>query len=432
MFTRNGRNGRRSLLAAAALTGAAALALTGCASGGGEASAYDPDEEVTLNFTWWGNDDRAQRYEQLIDAFEEEHPNITIDGTFTDFPSYWEKRKTEAAGGGLPDVWQFSDSYLREYAEPGLLLDLETVSEYVDFDAFDDGLRSTGQLEGTQYSLPTGYSAWAVFLNDKILADAGVEPYEGGTSYEEYTEWMAEVTEATGGAVYGGTDMTQRIQTFENVLRAQGENLYTEDGELGFTEDQLRDFWESGADARDGVTIPQQQLEEIAPISGFGSNRTASEASWSNFLGGYLADSGAASITMVAPPTDEPDGQDLYRQAGLQVAISADTEHPEAAAMWLDFVVNSEEAGEVFGTTLGFPASETKLAGTTLEGVDAQVAEYLESVEDRIGEAPPVPVVGYGSLEQTFWDLGKSIGLGAITVDEAVEQFFAEAQVILG
>lgn len=429
MFT---TRARQRMLAAVALTGAAALALTGCAGDPEPASAYDPDEEVTLVFTWWGNDDRAQRYQDLIDAFEQEHPNITIEGNFTDFPSYWEKRKTEAAGGGLPDVWQFSDSYLREYAEPGLLLDLETVSEYIDFDAFDDGLKQTGQLEGTQYSLPTGYSAWAIFLNDGLIEQAGVEPYEGGTSYEEYDEWMASVTEATGGAVYGGTDMTQRIQTFENVLRAQGKNLYTEDGELGFTEDELREFWESGAAARNGVAIPQQKLEELTPKSGFGASLTASEGSWSNFLGGYLADSGAASITLVAPPTDESDAKDLYRQAGLQMAISKTTEHPEAAAMWLDFVVNSEQAGEIFGTTLGFPASETKLAGTTLEGIDAQVADYLESVADRIGEAPPVPVVGYGSLEQTFWDLGKSIGLGALSVDDAVQQFMTEAGVILG
>ena len=102
MFT---TRARRPLLTAAAFTGAAMLALTGCASGGGNAeAAYDPDEEVTLTFTWWGNDDRAQRYQQLIDAFEEEHPNITIEGNFSDFPSYWEKRQTEAAGGGLPDV----------------------------------------------------------------------------------------------------------------------------------------------------------------------------------------------------------------------------------------------------------------------------------------------------------------------------------------
>jgi multiple sugar transport system substrate-binding protein len=424
---------RRRLLSAAAITGAAMLAMTGCAGGGdGDAAAYDPDAEVTLTFTWWGNDDRAQRYQQLIDAFEEEHPNITIEGNFTDFPSYWEKRQTEAAGGGLPDVWQFSDSYLREYAEPGLLLDLETVAEYIDFDAFEESLQQTGQLEGVQYSLPTGYSAWAVFLNDALIEQAGVEPYEGGTSTEEYATWMKSVTDATGGAVYGGTDMTQRIQTFENVLRAQGGNLYTEDGELGFTEDELRDFWNSGAAARDGITVPQQRLEEIFPKSGFGANLTASEASWSNFLGGYLADSGAASVTLVAPPTDEPGAKDLYRQAGLQMAISAKTEHPEASALWLDFVVNSEVAGEIFGTTLGFPASETKLAGTTLEGVDAQVAEYLDSVSDRIGDAPPVPVVGYGSLEQTFWDLGKSIGLGALSVDDAVSQFFTEAGVILG
>ena len=174
---------RRGLFAAAAMAGVAALALTGCASGGAAEAepAYDPDEEVTLTFTWWGNDDRAQRYQQLIDAFEEEHPNITIEGNFTDFPSYWEKRQTEAAGGGLPDVWQFSDSYLREYAEPGLLLDLDTVADYIDFDAFEDSLRQTGQLEGVQYSLPTGYSSWAVFLNDGLLEQAGVEPYEGGT-----------------------------------------------------------------------------------------------------------------------------------------------------------------------------------------------------------------------------------------------------------
>ena len=216
------------------------------------------------------------------------------------------------------------------------------------------------------------------------------------------------------------------------MLRADGGNLYTEDGELGFTEDELREFWESGAEIRDGVTVPQQKLEELSPKSGFGAAITASEMSWSNFLGGYLADSGSSSISIVAPPTAKEGSKDLYRQAGLQVAIAKNTEHPEAAALFLDFVVNSPEAGEIFGTTLGFPASSSKLEGATLEGPDKQVADYIESAADRIGDAPPVPVVGYGSLEQTFWDLGKSIGLGALSVDDAVTQFFAEADAILG
>ena len=423
----------RTLLAAAALTAGAALVLSGCSGGDADdAAAFDPDEKVTLDFAFWGNDDRATRYNDLIAAFNEEYPNITINSSFTDFPSFWEKRQTEAAGGGLPDVFQFSDSYLRQYAESGNLLDLADVSDYIDTTTFEESLLGTGALDGVQYSLPTGYSLWANFVNDDLVAEAGLEAPEGGTSFADFDEWMASVTDATGGAVYGGTDYTQRIQVFELQLRANGGNLYTDDGELGFTEDDLREFWESGAEIRDGVTVPQQKLEELSPKSGFGAAITASEMSWSNFLGGYLADSGASSISLVAPPTAKEGSKDLYRQAGLQVAIAANTEHPEAAALFLDFVVNSPEAGEIFGTTLGFPASSSKLEGTTLEGADKQVADYIESAADRIGDAPPVPVVGYGSLEQAFWDAGKSIGLGVLSVDDAVTQFFAEADAILG
>ncbi|MGO1838275.1 MAG: ABC transporter substrate-binding protein [Candidatus Microbacterium stercoravium] len=421
---------RKSTYISVGILAVASVALAGCAGGGG-GDDYEPGDEVELTFTWWGNDDRAQRYNELIDAFNEEYPNITIKGSFTDFPAYWEKRQTEAAGGGLPDVWQFSDTYLRQYAENGLLADLSEYSEYVSTDAIDDGLVGTGELDGVQYSLPIGYSTWAVFLNDDILDEYGVEPYEGGTSYEDYSEWMAEVTEATDGEIYGGTDLTQRIQNFENVLRAEGGNLYTDDGELGFTKEQLAEFWESGAADRDGVVVPQQSLEEINPVSGFGGNLTASEASWSNFIASYLGDSGASSISIAAPPLDVEGGQDLYRQAGLQMAVSSSSDHPEAAAIFLDFVVNSPEAGEIFGTSVGFPASDTKLEGATLEGPDQLVADYIDSVQDRIGDAPPVPVAGYGSLEQKFWDIGKELGLGTMTVDAAVDQFFSEAEVIL-
>lgn len=329
-------------------------------------------------------------------------------------------------------MWQFSDSYLRQYAENGLLADLGEYGDLISTDAIDDGLVGTGQLGGVQYSLPLGYSAWALFLNDDLLEENGIEPYEGGTSYADYSAWMAEVTEATGGELYGGTDLTQRIQNFENVLRAEGGNLYTDDGELGFTKEQLAAFWESGAGDRDGVAVPQQSLEEISPVSGFGANLTVSEASWSNFIASYLGDSGASSLSIVAPPLDVEGGQDLYRQAGLQMAVSSSSEHPEAAAIFLDYVINSPEAGEIFGTSLGFPASDTKLEGATLEGPDQQVADYIESVQDRIGDAPPVPVAGYGSLEQKFWDIGKELGLGTVTVDDAVDQFFGEAEVILG
>ena len=86
------------------------------------APTFDPDEEVTLDLAFWGNDVRAELYNEAIAAFNEEYPNITVNATFLGFPEFWEKRQTEAAGGNLPDVMQFDYSYLRQYSENNLLL----------------------------------------------------------------------------------------------------------------------------------------------------------------------------------------------------------------------------------------------------------------------------------------------------------------------
>ena len=78
----------------------------------------------------------------------------------------------------------------------------------IDFSTFEDALLGTGRMDDVQYSLPTGYSMWANFVNDDLLAQYGIEAPEGGSDPAEFNEWMASVTEASGGEVYGGTDYT--------------------------------------------------------------------------------------------------------------------------------------------------------------------------------------------------------------------------------
>ena len=85
---------------------------------------------------------------------------------------------------------------------------------------------------------------------------------------------MKEVSDAGGGAIWGGTDFTGRIQNFEIQQRAKGEDLFTEDGEPNFTEEDLAAFWEQGEDVCAAVTIPQQRLEEVYPVSGFDAGLT--------------------------------------------------------------------------------------------------------------------------------------------------------------
>ena len=182
---------RRMAAAAAAITASAALVLTGCAGGGSSeeaAATYDPDEKVTLNLAFWGNDVRAALYDEAIAAFNEEYPNITVNSSFLGFPEFWEKRQTEAAGGGLPDVMQFDYSYLRQYSENGLLLDLEPyLGNIIDTEPLSENILAIGVVGGETTGIPTSTNAWGLFTNPKLLDQVGVEEFEGG-SWEDYTD----------------------------------------------------------------------------------------------------------------------------------------------------------------------------------------------------------------------------------------------------
>lgn len=426
---------RRMALAAAALTAGAALVLTGCSGGGGAepAATYDPDEEVTLNLAFWGNDVRAALYDEAIAAFNEEYPNITVNSSFLGFPEFWEKRQTEAAGGGLPDVMQFDYSYLRQYSENGLLLDLTPyLGNIIDTEPLAQNILDIGVVGGETTGIPTSTNAWGLFTNPKLLEGVGVDEFEGG-SWEDYSDWMQEVTDAGAGALWGGTDYTGRIQNFEIQQRAAGDDLFTEEGEPNFTEEDLAAFWEQGEAVRATATIPQQRLEEIYPVSGFDAALTTSELTWDNFGAGYLGNLGEeyTELGLVAPPITEEGAKDLYLKPSMLHSIASTTEHPEAAATLVNFLVNSPEAGAIFGTNRGLPASETMLEGASLDPLGEQIRDYEASIADRLGDAPPVPIVGYGTLEEKFRQLGQELGFGTLTVDDAVEQFFNEMDVVL-
>lgn len=426
---------KRALAAVAIATGAA-LALAGCAGGDTPAAdaTFDPDEKVTLDLAFWGNDVRAELYNEAIAAFNEEYPNITVNPTFLTFPEFWEKRQTEAAGGGLPDVMQFDYSYLRQYSENGLLLDLEPyLGGIIETDPLPQNILDIGVVNDKTYGIATSTNAWGLFTNPVLLEQAGVEEFAGG-SWEDYDAWMQSVTEGSGGAFWGGGDWTGRIQNFELQLRAEGGNLFTEDGEPGFDEEQLKDFWEQGAEIREnGTVIPQARVEELAPKGGFDSALTASELTWDNFGGGYLGGlgEGYTELGLVEPPVTEEGAKDLYLKPSMLHTISESTEHPEAAATLVNFLVNSPQSGEIFGTNRGLPASETALEAADLDPLSQQVKDYEEGIADRLGEAPPVPVVGYGTIEEEFRQIGLELVYGTITVDDAVDRFFSEMDIVL-
>jgi len=429
---------RKLMAGMAGVALAALVGLTGCASAApaGGTPTLDPDEDVSISFTFWGNDVRAKLYDEAIAAFEKKYPNIDVKILFPAPADYWEKRQIEASGGGLPDVVTMDLAYLRQYSSSGSLLDLKPyLGSIIQTDAIDSQVLSAGVVDGTTTAIPLSTNSWGMFLNTTLLDELGVDAFGGGT-WDDYYEWMGEVSdaaEAAGVDVWGGVDPTTRIENFELQLRAEGDDLFDEDGAPGFDEKRLAEFWNSIADQREaGQVVPQQRIVEVQPLTAFDSALSASDTTWDNTGAGFLGNLGEGyDIELVAPPLSVDGGKDLYLKASQMYSIAANSEQPAAAATLIDFLVNSPESGEIFGTNRGLPASATARDAADLDELSQTIADYEASISDRLGDAPPVPIAGYGSLHEKFRELAEEIDFGTLTVDQAVDQFFAEMDVVL-
>jgi multiple sugar transport system substrate-binding protein len=110
---------------------------------------------------------------------------------------------------------------------------------------------------------------------------------------------------------------------------------------------------------------------------------------------------------------------------------SSKTKQEDAAARFIDFMVNSPEVGEIFKTSRGVPASKQQRDGTTFEGTDAVVVDYEKSIQQYLKDAPEPPIVGFGTLESSFKRISSDLNYGKLTVDGAVDAWFKEAEDVI-
>ncbi|MBO0609307.1 ABC transporter substrate-binding protein [Myceligenerans salitolerans] len=435
-----GRPARRTA-AGVAVVSAAALALTACSGGTGESAGFadelDPEEEITLSLAWWGDDDRANKYEEAVALFEEQNPNIQVDTNWIAFDDYWPARNTEAASGSLPDVLQMDLSYLRQYGATGQLADLsEAFDTNLDVSGFDEQLLAAGAIDGAQYGIPTSTNTLALFYNADVLDQVGVEPPAEGYTWDDYAAFVEEVHEAGSGedpAIFGSGDYTTTFWFFCQWLIQQGTEPFTDEGELGFTEEQMAEFLELGADAREtGVFFPIEKTKQLEPLGAFTVSEAASEMSWDNFLAGYVAET-EQDIRMLPMPSGD-NGPQMFWKPSMLLSASANTEHPAAAAALIDFLVNAPEVGTIFGTSKGNPAVAAQRDAMEVEpgSVDEQVVAFEEDVAELVTEPAPIPVEGFGAIEAEYKRLGEELQYGNVTVDEFVTQWFAFAESNVG
>lgn len=157
-----------------------------CSSGTGEAPAPQQGAQMTnqsneqITIRWWDfqpNEAMIKALNDLIAAYEKEHPNVKIERTFVPFADIKNKLLLGSAAGQLPDIVMIDGPDHQAFASAGVLADItEQVKAWGEADQYFEAPWNATMYEGKNYGVPVSNNNLGLYYNADLLKEAGIDP----------------------------------------------------------------------------------------------------------------------------------------------------------------------------------------------------------------------------------------------------------------
>ena len=421
---------RRSILKVGA--GLAGFAALGAAPAGARS-------DLRLRMFWWGSKERAERTDKVNQLYQQKYPGVTITGETLGWTDYWPRLATQTAGRNAPDVIQMDYRYIFEYARRGALLPLDPyVPQALNLGDFSQAAIDSGKVDGKIYGVSLGLNSTALIYDKAILETLGLPQPTADMTWSQYADLAVEITKAAKRAGYSGSADGARIEpALEVFLRQRGKALFDDDGQLGFNESDIGDWYGYWADLRKrgGCASPEVAALEMGEIdtSLLTLGKVAMVFAHSNQLVAFQAlTKGKLGMTMY-PSGGSAAKPGPYLKPSMLLSVYARSKNPDAAVRLVDFFVSNVEAGIILGVERGVPASLSvrKAVQPTLDELSKVMADYISFITDKVGPLPPPPPSGAGEIVLLLRRINEQIGFGRVSTVGGAKQFMSEANAIL-
>lgn len=438
---------------ACAAAGMMTLSLAACGAPASESAATSTASSETASaaatgqtemvMAWWGNQARNERTQACIEAYMEENPDVSIEGQFVDWTGYWDKLATMSAGGSLPDVFQQHTSYLIPYNDADLMLDLTPYIESgaLDVSKISDNVLALGTIDGKVKAICSGVAANGLVYNATLLEENGIEIHDNMT-IDEFIEVSRQVYEKTGVKTCLSATPSDAAGIMEYILRAEGFNVWQDDGLGAESYEQLLPYFElletgvqEGWLIDPGVLVERTGNEQQPIVYG----ETPAERSWcipaaSNVYLSYVAAAPEGQeLKLTTPPSNDTKKSNSVI-ASQFFSVSSQSKNPDEAVAFLNWLINSEESNTIQLAERGVPAN-TEIVGTITPLVDEPTAASLQFVNDLVSnncsDAPPSTGSKVVEAKEAFAQAYEKICYGEIGAEEAAKTFFEDANKIL-
>ncbi|WP_332634520.1 ABC transporter substrate-binding protein [Halalkalibacter flavus] len=389
--------------------------LAACSSGdsgtdNGENGSADDVVEITLS--GWGSSPAEQRiFEDIIATFEENHPHISVNVDIV-ADQYMDVLRTRLIGGNAADVF-----FLEAFEAPALMETgvLEPLDDYItdefNVNDFEAPLIDAFTQNGTLYGLPKDTSTLALFYNEDMFEEAGLEgPPETWEELEDYAEIL---TESTGQYGFGVVADLARLMF---IAEAKGGSV-TQDNLASFSDPKVVEALQPLIEMKQSE-IAGAPSDVGADWGGemFGQGRTAMmfEGNWTiSFLEETFPN--LNWNTAEIPTIDGVNGSMAYTVAYV---MNKDSEKKEAAWELISWLTGPEGMELWAGAGFAFPtrtsvSDELGLFDDEIRGPFAKATGYATVWADDTN----LPII-YNNFNNEFL----SAFLGQRPLDEALEE----------
>jgi multiple sugar transport system substrate-binding protein len=389
----------------------------------------DAAEAVTITyFTFSAAPDHLEDLDAIVQAFQDENPNVTVEVETASYDDYFTQLSTQIAGGTAPDTFEINYENFVTYADAGSLLDLSTLAEAdADFDPerYYQRAYEVFQRDGTLYGLPATFSDVILFYNKDLFDAAGLDYPAPDWTWEDERAAAETLTDADAG-VWGDF---QPIQFFEfyKVLAQNGGSFFSEDGS------------EATFNSPEGVEAAEWLIDKVGTVmpteADMGGQddaalfKSGNLAMWHN---GIWQLAGMADAPFAWDVALEPGNEQKAHHFFANAAVaSATTEHPDEAFAWVKFLTGSDAAVQtrIDASWELAAVSDLSLFEPYLEQTPPDSREVVFEALDAI-VVPPVIEQQTQMQDIVSQELARAV-LGEISAQEALDNAAEQVQALL-
>lgn len=399
------------------------------------------EEKKVIRIAWWGSQDRADKTTKVCEMYMEEHPDVEIQVEFSDYSGYFDKLSVMAAGGTMPDIYQNVREHLKEFADKGLMLGLNSYIEsgVLDFSDIPESIVSATEFEGENYGIVLGSNVPVMMYDPAITEQAGVE-IRDAMPWSELAEAANTIYEKTG--IKMSFDSGDSATALLLLVRGKGYQMYSEDGtKLGFPDSSpVVEYFSRYRDGLDQGYIVSPEIYVERDVSAIEQRPMIDGVCWNDFgfsNGQPQWDAmGAAgkTIRMVSFPVGEDDVVPCnYIRAATLFNVSAKTKYPDVCADFLSYFMNSVEANKILDAERGVPVAQNvvKEMGKDAEGFQKLMFDFMVEVPKYCSSNDILSPAATPQVEDLLKSLLEQVGYGKLTPQEAGDQFFHQANEML-